>query len=654
MATKRNIKILFIIVSVIIFMPLISYAVPVDKTPKRLWQPDGTSFLARQWGDERMRGWETTEGFTIVKDKTTGYWHYADTDAAGQLSSTGKAVGINNIPVGTPKRVKPQTQAVSQGRQAPSLKFSPRAPKAPPKTGTANIPVILINFSDTSTSYTPADFNTLLFGTIGKTMKKYFEEISYGVFTVSSGPSGIAGWFTASDTHDNFDDAKVGKLVIEAVQAADAAGFNFAPYDQDGDCYVDVVSIIHQGTGEEVSGNSTDINSHSSDLLSRSLLVPADGTGEVATNDVCTANPSAFVKVNNYIIQPELYAVGQQATIGVFAHEYGHALGLPDLYDTDSSSEGIGDWSLMASGIWNTNGGTAGDTPAHLDAWSKYYLGWVTPTAVSGTLTAESIAAASTSADVYKFLSGTPTSGEYFLIENRQKTSFDAGLPGAGLLVWHIDGNKIASTIALNTVNDSECSPPSDCSTTHYGVSLIQADNLYELEQGIDSGDDGDTCPGSHGITSLTGATTPNTNLYNGASSSISITSISASASPMTATLSAASSDGGGNGGHARNCFIATAAYGSPMHPYVEALRIFRDAHLLSNYLGRRFVDMYYKFSPPIADVIRYSEPLKSLTRLVLAPVIMVVVYPYVSLTAFLAIIFSSLCVRRMLKRQRS
>ncbi|MBI4688237.1 MAG: S8 family serine peptidase [Nitrospirae bacterium] len=108
-----------------------------------------------------------------------------------------------------------------------------------------------------------------------------------------------------------------------------------------------------------------------------------------------------------------------------------------------------------------------------------------------------------------------------------------------------------------------------------------------------------------------------------------------------------------GSGGHARNCFIATAAYGSPMHPYVEALRIFRDAHLLSNYLGSKFVDMYYKFSPPIADVIRDSEPLKSLTRLALAPVIMVVVYPYVSLTAFLAIIFSSLFVLRMFKRQR-
>ena len=82
--------------------------------------------------------------------------------------------------------------------------------------------------------------------------------------------------------------------------------------------------------------------------------------------------------------------MGRRETIGVFAHEYGHALGLPDLYDTDYSSNGIGDWSLMAGGSHNyiVRGG---DSPAHLDAWCKYSLRWVTPTQVSGTLPNESI-----------------------------------------------------------------------------------------------------------------------------------------------------------------------------------------------------------------------------------------------------------------------
>ena len=79
-------------------------------------------------------------------------------------------------------------------------------------------------------------------------------------------------------------------------------------------------------------------------------------------------NPAQKVKVNKYTIQPELYGTGTSiSTIGVFAHEFGHALGLPDLYDTDYTSEGVGNWSLMAGGSWNYSGGNGGNRPAHLD-----------------------------------------------------------------------------------------------------------------------------------------------------------------------------------------------------------------------------------------------------------------------------------------------
>ena len=81
-----------------------------------------------------------------------------------------------------------------------------------------------------------------------KSMKDYYEEVSYGAFTVSAGPSGVAGWYAASKRHNYYGrndiygyDVHPAELVIEALQAADAAGFDFAPYDMDGDCYVDVV-----------------------------------------------------------------------------------------------------------------------------------------------------------------------------------------------------------------------------------------------------------------------------------------------------------------------------------------------------------------------------------------------------------------------------
>ncbi|MEF9438681.1 MAG: M6 family metalloprotease domain-containing protein, partial [Candidatus Mariimomonas ferrooxydans] len=322
------------------------------------------------------------------------------------------------------------------------------------------------------------------------------EEVSYGAFSVSAGPGGVVGWYTAVNTHNYYGtnvsgfDQWPGDLVYEAVAAADAAGFNFAPYDQDGDCYVDVINIVHHGSGEEAGGSpSTDIWSHRWSL-SAAQFWGRSNYGAFTTNDSDAACPGGYI-VNDYVIQPEILWGGRQ-TMGVFAHEYGHALGLPDLYDTDGSSEGIGNWSLMAGGSWNYVS-VPGDRPAHADAWCKYNLGWVTPTLVTGTLTNEPITEAATTADVYQLLSGTPMSDEYFLVENRQLSGFDAGLPGPGLLIWHIDGDTIASKAFTNTVNDSECWPggPS-CAADHYGVAHVQADNLWDMEQNVNSGDTGD------------------------------------------------------------------------------------------------------------------------------------------------------------------
>ena len=84
----------------------------------------------------------------------------------------------------------------------------------------------------------------------------------------------------------------------------------------------------------------------------------------------------------------------------------------------------------MAGGTWNYVQ-EPGDRPALMDAWCKYFLDWVKPTQITETLTNEPITNASAAADVYQLRNGEPLSGEYFLVENRQKSGFDAGLPGA-------------------------------------------------------------------------------------------------------------------------------------------------------------------------------------------------------------------------------
>jgi hypothetical protein len=238
--------------------------------------------------------------------------------------------------------------------------------------------------------------------------------------------------------------------------------------------------------------------------------------------------------VNDYVIQPERLGSGIQ-TIGVFAHEYGHVLGLPDLYDIDNSSNGIGDWGLMSSGAWGAVN-RAGDSPVHLCAWSKYILGWIDPVTVSEALTNQVIAPAGTLDDVYLFFPDNQIdSQEYYLIENRQLIGFDAGLPGTGLAIWHIDEAKATYN---NRDNSQECLPSADCTDTHYRVALIQADGFADLELAYNRGDSGDLYPGTSENTAFTTATAPNSLLYDGSSSHISISNIAESDETITATLS--------------------------------------------------------------------------------------------------------------------
>ena len=395
--------------------------------------------------------------------------------------------------------------------------------KVVPAKGTANVPVFLINFSDTTTKHSPGAFNTLLFGTGNYGMKDYFSEASYGAFTVSPGPAGIVGWYTASKGHDYYADMAEARLLgREAVRAADAAGFDFAPYDQNGDCYVDNLVVVHQGEGQEYSGDPTDIWSHSSTLTT-------------FTTSNCAANPTEKVKVRDYTIQPELQGASI-TTVGVFCHEYGHALGLPDLYDTDYSSEGVGVWSLMASGSWASSGGTSGDRPSHLDAWSKWSVGWISPNDVTCRNDVSLPAVETSFSGFYRLLPGTATTGEYFLLENRQQTSFDAGLPGSGLLIWHVDTAKADNT--------EECwpnGPPPlpECSAAwHYKVALVQADNRWHLEMNWPP-DNGDPYPPAVGWRNRTfyDSGNPNSGLYSGAQSGVAAFSISDSAATMTAEL---------------------------------------------------------------------------------------------------------------------
>jgi len=159
------------------------------------------------------------------------------------------------------------------------------------------------------------------------------------------------------------------------------------------------------------------------------------------------------------------------SNFGVLCHEFGHLLGLPELYAPGRAHEGIGVWGLMGQGTWLGRG----DQPPHLEAWSKLRLGWVDVDTVERTTRGVRLPAVAREARIVKVLAVPGVPEEYYLLENRQRIGADAKLPGDGILVWHVDER----VRGFRTAQDD---------AAHKLLHLVEADGRGDLDRGHAAG----------------------------------------------------------------------------------------------------------------------------------------------------------------------
>ena len=382
----------------------------------------------------------------------------------------------------------------------PRESIAAAAAERAPLTGAVRVVVVLADFDDKEMTATQEHFEELFFS-LGSmphgSVREYFREATHGLVDIVGevvGPVRLPqklSWYA----NGNFGIGRPSGQARAQLMARDTAitadpQINYAPYDNDGNGFVDAFIIVHAARGGEVTGDPGDIWSHKWVLPN---AYNADGA-----------------RIFAYLTIPE------DAKIGVCAHELGHLVfGFPDLYDIDGTSEGVGNWCLMGGGSW----GGGGDVPTHPSAWCKVDQGWATVANVTGSATL-SVPDVKNSHQVHRLWTGGLPGSEYFLLENRQRTGYDVSLPGDGMLIWHIDEHQ-----------------PDNSDETHYMVGLVQADDERELESGVNRGDAGDAYPGSSGNTAFGATTAPSSHSHAGVPTGVSVTGISASGPTMTATV---------------------------------------------------------------------------------------------------------------------
>lgn len=389
-----------------------------------------------------------------------------------------------------------------------------------------NVPVVMVSYADDTLSFGAATFDSALFDTTFATatgsVSDYFSWVSEGRLRVRGKVvarvrlDGTRAFYaangyglTTSGTPRNI----YGLVHESLVQCTDAV--NWEPFDRDGDGYVDVLWVVHAGTAAEMTGDRNRIWS----ITSR-LSAGWSRGGAFVTRQLVPGTTNLFYRLDRFSTLPELsvFRPGRPMEIGVYCHEFGHILGLPDLYDTSefpaASNVGPGNWSLMSTGGYGGNNYSP-EFPTHVGAWASVFLGWKEPLrpARDTTLTLRPLGSGGEVVDFW--YEGQPNY-EHFYLECRAREGFDRTLNNGGLIVTHLDEATIGQGLNSNRVN-AGLTP---------GLWVVEADGDSDLVVGRNRGDAFDPFPGLDAVTTFDETTVPPAHTFAGGPIGISLSEI--------------------------------------------------------------------------------------------------------------------------------
>ena len=467
---------------------LCAMAVPAKRGQwKTVTLADGTKVRVELRGDEFINYWQAEDGRRFVRNAATAKYELADmTKLRERAQALRKSINIKG------------------GKQNAPVRSATRAASSQ-YTGDKKGLVILVEFPDKQFTHgnrnlyekilNEKNYSNPDLGFVGS-VSDYFREQSKGVFNLTFdvvGPVMMSKESTYYGGDTPYQDANIREMLLEALNTA-STDVDFSKYDWNNDNEVEQVFFIYAGLGQANGGGDNTIWPHKS-ILNTQGGITLDGIRINTYACSCECQP-VYTQQGKDIVMTGTMIDG----IGTICHEFSHCLGLADLYDISGNTGngggyGMDAWDLMSSGSYNDNG----FRPACYTGAEQMWIGWKQPIELTEATEIKGMKSLENGGESY-IIRNDANPDEYYILDNRQPDGrWDAGLPGAGLLITHVDYDQ--GVWDSNGPNDNP---------NHQRCTPIPADgNFYTYTENIA----GDAYPyGSNN--SLTNETTPAAKVY--------------------------------------------------------------------------------------------------------------------------------------------